>query len=67
MKAWFINLDRSPERLAHMKSVLGKLDIAFERIKAVDGRDLTEAQINEVHMLKNPMFSNLIADRLPFL
>jgi len=35
MKIYLINLDRQPERLAHMREQLG--GVAFERISAVDG------------------------------
>jgi glycosyl transferase, family 25 len=35
MKIYLINLDRHPERLAHMRKQLD--DVAFERISAVDG------------------------------
>ncbi len=35
MKVYVINLDRHPDRLAHMRKQLG--DIAFERVDAVDG------------------------------
>ena len=35
MKVYLINLDRNPDRLAHMRSQLN--GIAFERIKALDG------------------------------
>ncbi|MGE0191481.1 MAG: glycosyltransferase family 25 protein [Planctomycetota bacterium] len=38
---YVINLDRSPARLAHMTRVLHALGIDFERIPAVDGRQLT--------------------------
>ena len=46
MKAYFINLDRSPERREHMEAALRDLGIAFERIAAVDARDLTDAEID---------------------
>ncbi len=36
MKTYVINLDRHPERLAHMRDQLS--DVGFERIAAVDGR-----------------------------
>ena len=36
MKVYLINLDRHPDRLAHMREQLN--GIAFERIAAVDGR-----------------------------
>jgi GR25 family glycosyltransferase involved in LPS biosynthesis len=35
MKIYLINLDRHPERLAHMRKQLD--GVAFERISAVDG------------------------------
>jgi glycosyl transferase, family 25 len=35
MKIYLINLDRHPERLAHMRKQLD--DVAFERVSAVDG------------------------------
>jgi glycosyl transferase family 25 len=37
---YVINLDRSPQRLDHMGAQLGRLGIAFERLRAVDGREL---------------------------
>lgn len=39
MKAYCINLDRRPDRLAHMTTEFGKAGITFERIPAVDGQD----------------------------
>ena len=44
MKAYLINLDRSPERLAHFSAQARRAGLAFERIAAVDGRTLDEAQ-----------------------
>lgn len=44
MKAYLINLDRSPERLAHFSVQARRAGLAFERIAAVDGRALDEAQ-----------------------
>ena len=35
MKVYVINLDRHPERLAHMREQLS--DVGFERVAAVDG------------------------------
>jgi glycosyl transferase family 25 len=40
-----INLDRSPERLSSIAKRLNKLSIQFERVAAVDGSLLTNAQI----------------------
>lgn len=52
MKAWFINLDRSPDRLAYMKDTLDGLDIEHERVAAVDGRQLTEAELAEHYFFR---------------
>ena len=39
MKAYCINLDRRPDRLAHMTTEFAKAGIPFERIPAVDGQN----------------------------
>ena len=44
---YLINLDRSPERLASMSGRLAEAGIAFERVAAVDGMALTEAQFRQ--------------------
>lgn len=41
--AFLINLDRSPDRLSAMRESFGKVGLGFERIAAVDGRELGEA------------------------
>jgi glycosyl transferase family 25 len=40
LKAYLINLDRSEDRLAHMREELGRAGVEFERIAAVDGAAL---------------------------
>ncbi|QKV18815.1 glycosyltransferase family 25 protein [Oricola thermophila] len=45
MKAYFINLDRSPERLAYMSRTLNALGIDHERVAAVDGNTLSDEEI----------------------
>ncbi len=45
MKAFVVNLDRNISRLAHMTALLGKIGTAFERVAAVDGRDLDRKAI----------------------
>jgi glycosyl transferase family 25 len=42
MKTYVINLDRSPGRLAHMAAQLRRLGVPFERVPAIDGRQLRE-------------------------
>jgi glycosyl transferase family 25 len=44
MKVYVINLDRHPERLAHMRDQLS--DIGFERVPAVDGAKKPETAIS---------------------
>jgi glycosyl transferase family 25 len=42
LKAYLINLDRSEDRLAHMRQQLGRLGVDFERIAAIDGAVMAE-------------------------
>jgi glycosyl transferase, family 25 len=42
MKCLVINLDRSPDRLAHITAEFARIGIAFERIVATDARDHPE-------------------------
>ena len=42
MKRYVINLDRSEERLTHIKSVFTKEGLDFTRVKAVDGHNLSQ-------------------------
>lgn len=44
VKTYLINLDKNVERLDFMKKQLGGFGMEFERIPAVNGRELTEAQ-----------------------
>lgn len=44
---YLINLDRSPDRLAIMTDRLAAAGIAFERIAAVDGMTLSDAEFRE--------------------
>ena len=44
-----INLARSIERRAHMSKMLDALDLKYEFIEAIDGKQLTDDQINEVY------------------
>ena len=47
-KVFVINLQRSPERLATMQQQLDRLGIAFERIEAVDGLELSPDYLESV-------------------
>ena len=40
MQLYVINLDRTPERMAHMAAQLSRLEVPYERLSAVDGRAL---------------------------
>lgn len=44
MKAYLINLDRSPERLAHFSAQAARAGLRFERLPAVDGRAIDPAE-----------------------
>ena len=39
---YYINLDRSPDRRAHMESHLGAHNLAMERIAGIDGHALSD-------------------------
>ena len=41
-KILVVNLDRSPERLAAISAQLEKLGVPFERVVALDGRELAD-------------------------
>ena len=47
MNVYVINLDRSPERLQFIEQQAADLGIAFERVSAVDGRQMSVEQIRE--------------------
>ncbi|PBB34740.1 glycosyl transferase [Mesorhizobium sp. WSM3868] len=49
MKSYVINLDRSPDRWQRMVDRLNSIGAAFERVPAVDGRLLSDAEIWDVH------------------
>lgn len=44
MKVYLVNMDRSPDRLEIMQRRLSALGLKFERVAAVDGSKLTEAE-----------------------
>lgn len=45
VKAYLINLDRSPERLKHMQQQFDKADLEFVRVAAVDGKKLSDDEV----------------------
>jgi GR25 family glycosyltransferase involved in LPS biosynthesis len=47
-KVYVINLDRSPERMKELDERLRKLNIRYERISAVDGKNLSSEEIAQV-------------------
>jgi glycosyl transferase family 25 len=46
MRVYVINLDRAPERMAHMRTQFERLKIPFTRIAAVDAKLLTDGEID---------------------
>ena len=44
LQTWVINLDRAPERLHRITAQLGRLELDFERLAAVDARAMSPAQ-----------------------
>ncbi len=46
--AYIINLDRSKDRYAYVKPAIDRLNIPTERITAVDGKTLSDAQIEAI-------------------
>lgn len=49
--AYLINLDRSADRLERMQRRLSQLDVAYERIQAIDGKALQAEEIDAVRIL----------------
>jgi glycosyl transferase family 25 len=52
--AYLINLDRSPERLAHMQAQAATVGLQFERVPAVDGEALSEAELDRYRLAAAP-------------
>lgn len=48
IKIYLVNLDRSPDRLAFMTKQLNYLNLPFERVSAVDGRQLSEELVSKL-------------------
>ena len=52
--AFVINLDRRPDRLAHMTGVLGDAGISFNRVSALDAQVATDLEIGLEVDLRRP-------------
>ncbi|MBX8814037.1 glycosyltransferase family 25 protein [Pseudochrobactrum algeriensis] len=48
MKAYLINLDRCPERLVRMQEQFAKASVPFERVAAVDGKNLSDQELASI-------------------
>lgn len=53
MKNLVINLDRSPERLAHCHEQFGRLNLEFERVAAVDAHSLPQSELDKIGLHKD--------------
>ncbi|AZO41015.1 glycosyltransferase family 25 protein [Mesorhizobium sp. M7D.F.Ca.US.005.01.1.1] len=51
MKRLVINLDRSPERLAHMTAEFARIGVAFERVAAIDAREHPDLVLQPQHAM----------------
>jgi glycosyl transferase, family 25 len=58
MQAYVINLARSPDRRAHIIAELGKTQVNYKIVNAVDGRDL---DLSDTRMV-DPVFAATIVD-----
>jgi len=52
LQLYVINLDRSPDRLKHITQVFNALNLDFTRISAVDGKNLSEAELANVTQIR---------------
>ncbi|MHC5308298.1 glycosyltransferase family 25 protein [Bartonella sp. LJL80] len=48
MKLYVINLDRSPERLQRLRDVFSAMGLSFQRVVAVDGKNLDDAFLQDM-------------------
>jgi len=53
LQLYVINLDRSPDRLTHITAVFTKLGLDFIRVRAVDGKTLSEQEFASVTQMRN--------------
>ena len=60
-KIFVINLDRSPERWANVSNNLNKLNIKYERFKAIDGYDVLLTDIISGHQFSGMDLKNRYA------
>jgi glycosyl transferase, family 25 len=70
MRTYIVNLARSPERRAHMVSELDKVDLEYEFVEGVDGRDLdiSDARLVDSDWLReDPYWSGVVGCSLSHL
>lgn len=53
MKIYVINLDRSPDRLAHIQKEMAACGLDFTRVEAIDGKHLDYATVASFHADKS--------------
>lgn len=53
---FLINLDRSPDRLAAFGEQMEKLGLAFERVKAVDGSNIPDEEVQRLYEKQSQWF-----------
>ncbi|KAI6173397.1 hypothetical protein M3Y98_01077000 [Aphelenchoides besseyi] len=50
-RVYVVNLQRRPERMKRMESIMKLLGIDYVRFNATDGRTLTEKELSDIHVL----------------
>ncbi len=58
MRTFLVNLDRSANRLAHMRKCLSALNLSYERVRAVDGAELSEDELARAFDAKRSLAAN---------
>ena len=58
MKTFLINLDRSQDRLEHMRKSLAALDLPYERVLAVNGAELSPEDLARAFDARRSLAAN---------